>query len=180
MHAFSQPYPLPGFDYLVEKLIKACDGLPLSLKVFGALLNGKEELSYWEALLNRLEQILPSEIRMKLKISFDALNQVEQQIFLDIACFFVGEERDMAIRIWDGSGWKGSLGFEHLHKRCLVEVIENKIRMHEQLRDRGREIVEASGLAHRIWHWTENINDLLENFSYVSAHINQIFINCLI
>jgi Leucine-rich repeat (LRR) protein len=102
---------------------------------------------------------------MRLKISFDALHQDEQKIFLDIACFFIGEERDMAIRIWDGSGWNGLLGFQHLQKGCLVEVIENKIRMHEQLRDMGREIAEASGLPRRIWRWTKNIDDLLQQFS---------------
>lgn len=36
LHAFSQSDPVPGFEYLVDKLLKVCDGLPLSLKVFGA------------------------------------------------------------------------------------------------------------------------------------------------
>jgi hypothetical protein len=61
-HAFSQAYPLPGFESLVDKFLDSCNGLPLSLKVFGALLYGKE-ISEWEDELESLQQILPSEIK---------------------------------------------------------------------------------------------------------------------
>jgi Leucine-rich repeat (LRR) protein len=144
---------------LVNKFLKACGGLPLSLKVIGALLNGKDT-SYWEDQLNRLERILPNEIKQKLQISYDALECDEKQIFLDIACFFIGEDRDMAVRIWDN----GLCGFRNIQDRCLVEVnSEKQIKMHDHLRDMGREIAKASGLPRRLWRWTEDdIDDLLQ------------------
>nr|AJP06331.1 NB-ARC [Pinus tabuliformis] len=106
-HAFSQLSPLPGFEGLVDKFLKACNGLPLSLKVFGALLYGRDR-SDWEDELGSLQQILPTEIKERLKTSYDSLNKEEKQIFLDIVCFFIGQNRDTAMRIWDGAGWRGS------------------------------------------------------------------------
>lgn len=73
LHAFFQPYPLPRFENLVDGFLKACHGLPLSLKVFGSLVCGHDKL-YWEEQLNGLHQILPAEIERSLKISYDSLN----------------------------------------------------------------------------------------------------------
>jgi len=98
-YAFFQPFPSPEFANLAGRFIRACDGLPLSLKVFGALVSGQNE-SYWEGILNELDKILPTtEIQEVLKISYDSLSLNDRQIFLDIACFFLGEDRDAAISI---------------------------------------------------------------------------------
>ena len=59
-HAFRQPYPPCEFESLVHKFLEACDGLPLSLKVFGALLCGRKNPSYWEDQLDKLQWILPT------------------------------------------------------------------------------------------------------------------------
>lgn len=147
---------------MVDKFLRACDGLPLSLKVFGALLHGNNDKSYWQDELDRLEQILPFEIQKRLQISFDALERDEQDIFLDIACFFIGENRDTALRIWDGSGWKGSRGFQSLLNKCLTELDNgNKIRMHDHLRDLGRDLAK-SRLPYRLWGRARNMNDLFQ------------------
>lgn len=162
-HAFSRPYPLLGFESLVNRFLEACDGLPLSLKVFGALLCGKNDTSYWEDQLDSLQQILPTEIMQRLAISYEALDIEDQQIFLDIACFFIGKNRDMAIRLWKGSGWKGLLGFQNLQHKCLVDLdSENNVHMHDHLRDLGRVVAEAS-LPRRLWRCTNNIEDLLQS-----------------
>eukprot|EP00253_Pinus_taeda_P035438 PITA_35438 len=159
LHAFRQPHALQGFEYLVEKFVEACDGLRLSLKMFGALLYGKDDKSYWQYQLDKLQ--VPTEIQQRLKISYDSLNREEQQIFLDIACFFIGEDRDMAIRIWDGSGWNGLWGFQSIQNKCLVELTsEKRIKMHDHLRDMGRDIAESL-LPRRLWRPTDYI-DLLQ------------------
>jgi hypothetical protein len=143
-YAFCQPHPPLGFKDLVNEFLRACNGLPLSLKVFGASLCGMNDKSYWEGQLDKLRQIkLPDEIQDRLKISYHALDEEERQIFLDIACYFIGEDRDMAIRIWDGSGWRGLVGLLNLENKCLVELDrENRIQMHDHLRDLGREIAD--------------------------------------
>jgi hypothetical protein len=37
-----EPHPVPGFADLVDRFIKVCDGLLLSLKVIGALLQEEQ------------------------------------------------------------------------------------------------------------------------------------------
>jgi len=166
LYAFCQTYPHPGFGDLVNKVLKACDGLPLSLVVFGSLLSGNNDTSYWEAILRRLE--LPNEIKIKLKISYDELSHEERQIFLDIACFFIGKNKSSAITVWTGSRWEGSLGFKNLQLKCLAKVDDKDvIHMHDHLRDLGREIAETE-FPRRLWRPTGNINDWLHQQSSVS------------
>ena len=72
-HAFCRRAPLPGFEALVDKFVRACDGLPLSLKVLGSNLSANRDKSEWKEELESLEQILPHDIQKKLQISYDAL-----------------------------------------------------------------------------------------------------------
>lgn len=156
-HAFLQPYPVAGFEELVDKFLAACQGLPLALKVFGALLCGHNDLGYWKQQLGKMSNTLPRGIQERLRISYDSLDVEEKQIFLDIACFFIGEDRDKAIRVWDSSGWKGSLGFANLERKSFVQVdSQNRILMHDHLRDLGRDVAK-NALPRRIWHGTNNL-----------------------
>eukprot|EP00253_Pinus_taeda_P019448 PITA_19448 len=170
-YAFLHPHPLPGFENLVDSFLTACDGLPLSLKVFGAFLYEKNDKSYWLELLNRLDKI--DEIQGRLKISYDSLNEEEQQMFVDIACFFIGEDKERVTRI------HGILGFSSLENKCLIEVDlkDNKIKMHDHLRDLGRNLAE--GIPQRFWRQnTDNIDDLLDRSQSVSASIINLCLHC--
>eukprot|EP00253_Pinus_taeda_P024395 PITA_24395 len=176
-HAFCNPHPLPGFESLVNNFLTACNGLPLSLKVFGGLLCGNTDKSYWKDELEELRKTLPDDIQKSLQISYDALKREEQEIFLDIACFFIGEDKDTAIRVWDGSGWNGKRGFQSLVNKCLVEVymkdtsakgekkMQHLIRMHDHLRDMGRDLANRSGFPCRLWCGTKQMEGLLEQSS---------------
>ena len=148
-----------GYEELVSKFLLVCQGLPLSLKVIGALLHS-ESPEYWEDQLHKLSQVLPTEIQNRLKISYDSLDKQEKEIFLDIACFFIGINRDTAIKLWDGSGWEGSLALGSLESKCLVTVDEkNCIRMHDHLRDLGRDLAEKEppGCPRRFWRPIDNL-----------------------
>lgn len=178
-HAFFQRHPLPGFEDLANRFVEACDGLPLSLEVFGGLLCQENEKTYWEEQLNGLEN-LPLEIHVRLKISYDSLEAEEKDIFLDIACFSIGEDKDEWVSIWKESGWKGSVGLRNLQNKCLVEVDgENKIRMHDHLRDLGRNIAQEESKPRRLWSARINdIYDLLDqSLSSVSASIIPTFVS---
>jgi len=142
-HAFNQSYPLPGFEYVVDKFLKSCEGLPLSLKVFGELLY-ERDISDWEDELRSLQQILPKDIHKAFIRSYNSLNKEEKDIFLDIACYFIGRNRDTAIGIWDRSGWRGRRGFQNLQNKCLVEVDRwNYIQMNDHVRDLRIEVAEV-------------------------------------
>lgn len=169
-HAFDQPRPLVGFEDMVAKFLDACEGLPLSLEVIGALLHGKKDLVYWEAQLSKMSKVLPSDIQSRLKISYDSLDDEEKEIFLDIACFFVGEDKDTVIRISQGSGWEGSLGIANLENKCLVKVDrENRIRMHDHLRDLGRYLADKELPRNllRLWRPIDNLTPLCPQSSSV-------------
>lgn len=172
-YAFFEAHPPEGFGELVDGFVAASGGLPLSLKVFGAMVCGQDK-PYWDEQLRGLDK-LPKEIALSLKISYDSLDDDEQQIFLDIACFSLGEDRDKWIRIWGGSGWKGLVGFRNLQNKCLVEVgSENQIRMHDHLRDLGKSIAQESN-PRRLWGaTTQNINDLLEQSYHVPPQVRGI------
>lgn len=162
-YAFHQPFPLPEFADLVNQFARACDGLPLSLKVVGALVCGHDK-SYWTEQLDRLQHRLPMKIEERLRISYDPLIKEDQSIFLDIACFFIREDRDKAIRIW------GNSGLQNLQDKCLLDVDnENKINMHHHIKDLGRKIAKEVSMPHHIWDLTtNNTDDLLQQSSPVS------------
>eukprot|EP00253_Pinus_taeda_P036292 PITA_36292 len=173
-YAFNQPNPLPEFADLVDGFLRACHGLPLSLKVFGALLFGEDDRCYWQETLNRLNHILPTtEIYERLKISYDSLSSKDQEIFLDIACFFTGKDRDTVIKICGSDGQ-----LLNLKNKCLLEFDgENKVKMHDQIRDMGRHIAEEA-TTRRFWHQTpNNIDHLLELSSCVNIEVRGIMMD---
>ncbi|KAH9296778.1 hypothetical protein KI387_028460 [Taxus chinensis] len=116
----------------------------LTCPVLGAQLYGPKSKDYWESQLNKISRILPADIRQRLQVSYNALDEEEKEIFLDVSCFFIGEEKSLAIAVWDGSSWSGLHSWETLVNKCLVELDEkNHIRMHDHLRDMGREIAST-------------------------------------
>ncbi|RVW64930.1 TMV resistance protein N [Vitis vinifera] len=62
-------------------------------------------------------------------------------IFLDIACFFNGEEKDFVTRILDACNFYAESGIGVLGDKCFVTILDNKIWMHDLLQQMGREIV---------------------------------------
>ncbi|GLJ34569.1 hypothetical protein SUGI_0695320 [Cryptomeria japonica] len=154
LHAFSQPQPATGYEDLVDAFLHVCGGLPLSLKVLGRHVNN-QDLNCWRIALDKYGETLHVDIKKILKISFDALQAEEKQIFIDIACFFVGQSKHTAIRIWKASGWKAEYGLKALQHKCLVEEIDDLVpvlRMHDHLRDLGREMANELSQPRRLWH----------------------------
>ncbi|KAH9292706.1 hypothetical protein KI387_042107, partial [Taxus chinensis] len=60
LHAFSKPSPPEGFEDFVQKMLNICNGLPLSIKIFGEQLYGNSSKDYWESQLHKLDSgLLP-------------------------------------------------------------------------------------------------------------------------
>ncbi|XVE84671.1 hypothetical protein DITRI_Ditri17bG0031900 [Diplodiscus trichospermus] len=109
--------------------------------------------------MEKLLHIPHDQIQKKLRISFDTLDDQSKAIFLDIACFFIGLDKDYVMKILDGCGFFPVIGISVLLERSLITIgqIDHKLRMHDLLRDVGREIVrEASpnhiGKRSRLWY----------------------------
>ncbi|XP_059650599.1 disease resistance protein RUN1-like [Cornus florida] len=128
-----------------------------------ALALGKE---VWKGTLKKLEVIPIKHVQDKLKISYDALEYDQQPIFLDIACFLIGVDGRIAFHMWDDCKFYPEIGIEVLINMSLVKIGDNnELRMHDQLRDLGRDIVrqenvEEPGKRSRVWFHEEAIAPL--------------------
>jgi hypothetical protein len=93
--------------------------------------------------LEKLKRIPNDKVQKKLKISYDGLNDnTEKEIFLDIACFFIGMDLNDVIHILNACGFFAENGISVLVERSLVTINDkNKLGMHDLLRDMGREII---------------------------------------
>ena len=91
------------FEEMAGAMSEACCGVPLVLKVCGALLKDEDEVEIWEEVMRKLKHgsmMDDKKIFDCLQISFDALQQEHQgyqEMFLDIACALLGESKDLAI-----------------------------------------------------------------------------------
>ncbi|KAK2442690.1 disease resistance protein RPV1 [Trifolium repens] len=86
-HAFNTKHAKDGYEELIERAIRYCGGNPLALKVLGANFRKKSK-AVWESELEKLKKIPNRRIHDVLRLSFDDLDCTQQDIFLDIACFF--------------------------------------------------------------------------------------------
>ncbi|KAK9944489.1 hypothetical protein M0R45_010053 [Rubus argutus] len=161
-------HPIPSYWDHSKRLINHGGGLPLALRVLGSSLSGKN-IAAWDSALNKLEAIPNGEILKKLKISYDSLqDDHDQNLFLHIACFFIGMEKDVIVGILDDCDFFTEVGIQSLIDRCLVTVDEyNKVQMHDMIRDMGRGIVRLEskkpGERSRLWHHKDSFQVLTEN-----------------
>ncbi|PNY01589.1 disease resistance protein (TIR-NBS-LRR class), partial [Trifolium pratense] len=141
-HAFKKSSPKEDFLGISQNVVEYSGGLPLALEVLGSYLF-ERRVTEWECVLEKLKRIPNDQVQKKLKISYDGLNDdIEKEIFLDIACFFIGMDRNDVIHILNGCELYPEIGISVLVERSLVTVDErNRIGMHDLLRDMGREII---------------------------------------
>ncbi|KAK6916953.1 Toll/interleukin-1 receptor homology (TIR) domain [Dillenia turbinata] len=165
-HAFKANQPRQEYAEISREVTGYCGGLPLAIKVLGSFLVDKDMMG-WRYVLDKLERVLPTQVQEILHISYDALDNNEKDIFLDAACFFVGEKRDYVTKILDGCGLFAGIGLSVLVDRCLVTIDEcNRLHMHHLIRDMGRQIVAQASPKDpanrsRLWCF-EDVYDVLE------------------
>ncbi|KAF8032683.1 hypothetical protein BT93_D1567 [Corymbia citriodora subsp. variegata] len=141
-HAFFMDSPPYELDSLSRAVVSTTGGLPLALEVIGSFLCRWNQ-KFWQDALKKLQKVPHEKVQEKLMISYNALNNEEKQIFLDIACFFIGEDLRYASYMWDACNYYPWMGIETLSFMSLIKIGEDgKVQMHDQLRDLGREIVQ--------------------------------------
>ncbi|XP_056165276.1 disease resistance protein RUN1-like [Syzygium oleosum] len=164
-HAFRMDNPPREFEDISHNIISTMGGLPLALEVIGSYLYGKTDPKVWEDMWRKLKKEQHRDVKKILKISYDALENAHKEIFLDIACFFIGKESKFAIYMWEDCGFYASLGIEELKLRCLIKIDNyGELRMHDQLRDLGRNIVQEEGPPERrsrLWLYEEAFEVLM-------------------
>ncbi|CAN1754014.1 Disease resistance protein L6 [Linum perenne] len=158
-HAFGVDHPRIEDDPLSMEFVKAASCHPLSLKVIGSLLFRRDE-SFWKEKLKQLQDVLPEEVQERLRISYSTLSYGEQQIFLDIACFLVGEDKTKSFHMWNSCGYHPEIAVTTLAQRSLIKINKmdesEEFWMHDHLIDLGKSIVreedvECPWKRSRIW-----------------------------
>ncbi|CAM6028769.1 unnamed protein product [Sphagnum balticum] len=148
-HAFHSTDAIGRFQELAKNVADACCGLPLALEVTGCFLFDKREEcdfnSTWPQTIKTL--IKEQDILKKLKVSYDGLSPEARMMFLDIACFMVGQPEHIAMQIFEACKFDYDGGqarfFSSLKDKCLVKLDEDRqIIMHDLLRDMGRQVVK--------------------------------------
>ncbi|XP_040998237.1 disease resistance protein RUN1-like [Juglans microcarpa x Juglans regia] len=164
-NAFKNDKPSHDFVELTEDVLRYAGGLPLALIVLGSSLYGRD-IHYWRSALKKLENNPHSNIHQMLKISFDCLDDEEKSIFLDIACFFAGQEEEYITSILDASFPNSDIKFQVLMDKSLITIECGKLVIHDLLKDMGREIIrrespENPEKRRRLWYH-EDVRDVLE------------------
>jgi len=169
-HAFGNANHVPTKDFkdICMKIIKACGGLPLNLKVLGSFLCNIKELEIWEGALSKLKSGQSfnggndnEKLWSKLKISYDHLDKEHQNMFLDIACFFSGLKLSTICRVWNGDYLYPRFALQNLQHRSLIQWVEGgTLHIHEQLRDMGQYIAREPPIMNRFM-WKPNMSNFL-------------------
>ncbi|PKH92829.1 hypothetical protein CRG98_049849, partial [Punica granatum] len=96
-------------------------------------------------------------VQERLAIIYNVLDREQQEICLDIACFFIGKDARIAKSMWDDCDFFPEIAIEILLSKSLIKITDDsRLWMHDQLRDLGRLIVEKENykeprLRSRLW-----------------------------
>jgi hypothetical protein len=142
LKAFKGDQPQEGYLDLSKEVVDYTGGLPLALEVLGSYLYGRN-VDIWHSAIQKIKSVPHPKIQDKLKISYESLDSMEKDIFLDIACFFKGMKGDEVIDILESCGYFPQIGIEILIERSLITLdsVNNKLGMHDLLQEMGRDIV---------------------------------------
>ncbi|KAL4598387.1 hypothetical protein ACB092_11G056400, partial [Castanea dentata] len=166
LKAFKTEQPKEGYMQLSHKVVEYANGLPLALVTLGSFLVGRTT-DDWKSALDSFKKT-KGEIFDILKISYDGLEEMWKEIFLDIACFFRRQHKDNVIQILENCGFDAKIGISVLLEKSLLTIDDNEfLGMHDLLKEMGEKIIrlESSGKLgkqSRLW-LTEDLLCVLEN-----------------
>ncbi|KAK3420448.1 hypothetical protein EUGRSUZ_G01258 [Eucalyptus grandis] len=118
-NAFQERYLKSDYKILSNCFTSFSKGLPLVLTVMGSFLNGKS-VKEWQGAFDQLKEIPCGKVHGILKIVIDGLEANERTIFLDIACFLNGYDKEEIVKSLDQCGVDASSGIDILAKKSLI------------------------------------------------------------
>lgn len=170
-YAFGRENPLQGYKELSGKVVRYAAGLPLTLKVLGSNLCGKDKPEWVDA-IDRLEKIPLEETLKQLELSYISLEDEYKEIFLDIACMLKNKTKAKAITILESCGFHARIGLKVLEQRSLITLISSGLGyqvlgMHDHIEEMGKNLVRRKhpnepNKHSRLWI-DEEIEDILTN-----------------
>ncbi|PRQ23486.1 putative TIR domain, winged helix-turn-helix DNA-binding domain-containing protein [Rosa chinensis] len=152
----------------VSTVVEYAQGLPLALVILGSHLYARP-VHKWQAMLDGFKRNLLEGIQGILKVSYDGLEKIVKEVFLDIACFFKGWKTNDVIQILEGCDRSNPThSIEVLEEKALIYVDRySEICMHDLLQEMGKDIVQQEstepGERSRLWHHKDVQEVLTEN-----------------
>ncbi|RZB61997.1 TMV resistance protein N isoform B [Glycine soja] len=174
--AFKKEKADPTYVEVLHRVVTYASGLPLVLEVIGSHLF-KKSIQQWESAIKKYKRTPTKEIFDKLKVSYDALDEEEQKVFLDIACCFKGWKLTEVEHILRGR--YDDCMKDHIRvlvEKSLIDIDvsgwDDVVTMHDLIQDMGRRIdqqdsSEEPWKRRRLW-LTKDIIQILENNSGTS------------
>ncbi|XP_075648613.1 TMV resistance protein N-like [Castanea sativa] len=155
LKAFKNEKPKEDYMQLSLDVVRYANGLPLALVTFGSFLFGRT-VDIWQSALDMFKENPKREIFDTLKVSYDGLDEMWKDIFLDVACFFRGKMKDQVIEILETCGFQARIGIQVLMDKSLLTIENDTLQMHELVQEMGMEIVrqesrEEPGKRSRLW-----------------------------
>ncbi|XP_058760027.1 disease resistance protein RUN1-like isoform X2 [Vicia villosa] len=165
--AFKLDYILSSYEGLVNGILNYANGLPLAINVLGSFLYGRD-ISEWRSALARLRKSPDKDVMNVLRLSFDGLRETEKEIFLHIACFFNGSEKEYVKNVLNCCEFHVDIGLRVLIDKSLVSTEYGIIVMHNLLEELGRKIVQENTSKEprkwkRLWFDKQLYDVMLEN-----------------
>ncbi|KAL4614179.1 hypothetical protein ACB092_07G035400 [Castanea dentata] len=143
LKAFKNEIPEEGYKQLSQNIVHYAKDLPLALVTLGSFLF-ERTMEEWKSALFNFEQIPQGKIFHTLKVSYDGLEEMWKEIFLDIACFFRGKTEGRVLEILKYRGFDARIGIKVLMERSLITIENKRLWMHDLLQEMGRQIVLES------------------------------------
>ncbi|KAF7848702.1 hypothetical protein BT93_L1723 [Corymbia citriodora subsp. variegata] len=156
-HAFRGDSP-PDVEHdpVCIEIVNAIGRLPLAIVVTASKLF-KEDIHFWRDTLEFLKRNQEAPVEAVFQRSYDSLENPTKEIFLDIACFFIGKDEKIPSYMWKACSYYPSIGIKRLRDMHLLEGGgNNELRMHSLLRDFGRKLVEKKDLDKRCRFWNHS------------------------
>ncbi|BAT89926.1 TMV resistance protein [Vigna angularis] len=149
---------------LTLDILKYVNGLPLAIEVLGSFLLDRD-VCEWRSALTRMEENPSKDIMDVLRISYDGLENIEKEIFLDIACFFSNNNsyswEPTVKKFLDYRQFFPDIGMKVLIEKSLISRQNGDIKMHGLLKELGKSIVrEKAPKEPRKWSRLWNYKDL--------------------
>ncbi|ONH90044.1 hypothetical protein PRUPE_8G032100 [Prunus persica] len=171
-NAFKKNEPEEGYLELSKGFVNYARGLPLALKLLGCLVYKRDQYE-WKSELDKLQKIPKSEIIDLLKISYDGLDEMNKDIFLDVAFFHKGMFKERVIEILDCCGLCGHIGINALVQKSLltIDISNNTVEMHDLIQEMALEIVrrecpEEPGRRSRLCNHDDISHVFINNTAY--------------
>jgi hypothetical protein len=155
-----------GYEHVLERAVAYASGLPLALEVIGSHFSNRT-IEECKCTLDQCERVPDKKIQMTLQLSFDALEEEEKFVFLDIACCFKGCELTRVEQILHAHhGYSIKNHINVLVEKSLIKISESgTVTLHDLVEDMGKDIVKQEspnpGERSRLWD-SKDINEVLK------------------